>query len=108
MITATMTTKSSRAEGRNRSLKIWKSNIFHAITSRIPARAAIGTQAISGRSAKKAISTSTPSIAPLHKVRPPLVTFTSVGPIVAEPDIPPASDDAALATPCAISSRFES
>ena len=84
-----------------------KSNMRHAMNSRMPASAPIGTQATSGPSTRKAASASDPSMTPLRMVRPPLVTFTKVAPIVPAPGMPPATKETALATPCPISSRLE-
>ena len=77
------------------------------MTKRIPARAPIGTQAISRLRRSSANITKPPSIMPARGVLPPLVILTSVGPIVPAPGIPPTRKEAMFPIPCPISSRSE-
>ena len=106
--TVAMTIKSTRVARRNSSRKMPQSNMRNATTSRMPARAPMGTHAINLPSSTKAAITSTPSTTPDQYERPPLVKLTSVAPMVPAPGMPPAMNAAKLADPCASNSRFES
>ncbi|EXI68272.1 MAG: hypothetical protein AW07_04406 [Candidatus Accumulibacter sp. SK-11] len=77
-------------------------------TSRMPARAATGIQAMNAPSARKATSAITPSTIPETRVWPPLARLTSVAPIWPAPGMPPAHAETTFAAPCATSSRLES
>jgi len=77
------------------------------MTSRIPASAPMGTQAKSRPSKRRVMTTSTPSMMPERGVRPPLVTFIRVGPMVPAPGIPPVRNDTMFPIPCPISSRSD-
>ena len=105
--TAMMTTKSMRVPGRSARRKTLRSNIFHATTSRMPASAPMGTQAMRPPSTRNASRTKTPSAMPDSELRPPLVTFINVAPMVPAPAMPPTKNDAMLAVPCPMSSRLE-
>ena len=83
------------------------SNIRQAMTSRMPARAPMGTQAICGLRRSRARTTNTPSNIPARQVFPPLVTLTMDGPMAPEPGMPPTRKEARFPTPWPTSSRLE-
>ena len=106
--TATITTKSKIVERALRKCRLWRSIMRTPTTTRMPASAATGTQAIRAPSARNASSDSAPSISPDRRLFPPLEMFTRVAPICPAPGMPPMAAEARLPSPCPRSSRFES
>ena len=103
--TVAMTMKSSTAL-RERAKRNGSRSIIRTPTAtRMPASVATGTHAMKAPSNSATTSARAPCTIPAARVWVPLLSPTSVAPMVPAPVMPPQAADATLAIPCAKSSR---